>query len=114
METQFQKDLAALINQYSKENDSDTPDFILAKFLNVALENFNAAVLEREEWYGREKHVSDLPLDVPFPTEEQMPLFFDSDPIIDYDSTDNPPPNILDLRRTGDAPDVLPSTTSEK
>jgi len=115
MESQFEKDLAELINRYSKENDSDTPDFILARYLNAVLENFNAAVLDREQWYGREKHVSDLELD------GQLPLFFDSDPIIDYDSqppidydsTGNPPPNITDIRRTGDAPDVFPSTTSQ-
>jgi hypothetical protein len=113
MESQFEKDLAELINKYSKENDSDTPDFILARYLNAVLENFNAAILDREQWYGREKHVEDFQVEIPFPTEEQLPLFFDSDPIIDYDSTGNPPPNMLDTRRTGDAPDVFPSTTSE-
>jgi len=106
MESQFQKDLAALINEYYKENDSDTPDFILARYLNAVLENFNAAILDREQWYGREKHVED------FPTEEQLPLFFDSDPIIDYDSTGNPPPNLRNIPTTGDPPPVFPSITS--
>lgn len=75
MESQFQKDLTALINEYSKENDSDTPDFILARYLNAVLDNFNAAVLDREQWYGRHKHVEDLGVNPP-----------------DYDSTGNPPP----------------------
>ena len=122
MESQFEKELAELINRFSKENDSDTPDFILARYLNAVLDNFNAAVKDREQWYGREPHISDLPLDVPFPSEEQQPLFFDSDPIIDYDSqppidydsTGNPPPNITDIKRTGDKPDVFPSQTSEQ
>ena len=72
MESQFQKDLAALINEYSKENDSDTPDFILARYLNAVLDNFNAAVMDREQWYGRIKHVEDS--------------------IPEYDGTGNPPP----------------------
>ena len=61
MENQFEKDLEILINQHCKENDSDTPDFILATYLNAVLENFNAAIKQREEWYGRQKHISDLP-----------------------------------------------------
>ena len=59
--SQFEKDLTILINSYSKENDSDTPDFILATYLNAVLDNFNAAVKQREEHYGRQKHLSDLP-----------------------------------------------------
>ena len=113
METQFRKDLTELINAHSKENGSDTPDFILARYLVNVLENFDAAVKEREEWYGREPHISDLPEGVPFPTIEQVPpIDYDSEPLIDYDSTGNPPPNIIDIKRTGDKPDVFPSQTS--
>lgn len=120
METQFEKELAELINRYSKENDSDTPDFILARYLNAVLNNFNATIKDREQWYGREPHITDLPEGVPFPTEEQLPLFFDSDPIIDYnnqppidyDSTGNPPPNLTDIKSTGDKPNIMPSQIS--
>lgn len=59
MKTEFEKRLAALINEYSKENDSDTPDFILARYVNEVLKNFNAAVMDREQWYGRIQHVED-------------------------------------------------------
>jgi len=115
METNFRKELEQLVNKYSKENGSDTPDFILARYLENVLDNFDAAVKEREEWYGRQKHITDLPEDVPFPTVEQVPpIDLDAgEPFIDYDSTGNPPPNITDIRRTGDAPDEFPSTTSE-
>jgi len=106
MESQFQKDLTALINEYSKENDSDTPDFILARYLNAVLDNFNAAVMDREQWYGRERHVEDMGIKEPI-------IDYDSQPIIDYDSSGNPPPNITDIKRTGDAPDVFPSTTNQ-
>lgn len=99
MESEFKKELELLINKYSKENDSNTPDFILARYLNAVLDNFSAAVNEREQWYGRCPHLSDLP-----EAGEQ---------IIDYDSTGNPPPNILDVPRTGDKPDVMPSQTSK-
>lgn len=61
MKTQFEFRLEELINEYSMENGSDTPDFILARYLKNCLENFDAAVKEREEWYGRQKHLSDLP-----------------------------------------------------
>lgn len=60
MRSDFEKELENLINRYSKENDSNTPDFILARYLNKVLINFNAAVLDREQWYNREKHVEDI------------------------------------------------------
>ena len=74
MESQFQKELTRLINEYSKENDSDTPDFILARYLNAVLDNFNAAVMDREQWYGRIRRVED----------DYMPP--------EYDGTGKPPP----------------------
>jgi len=51
--TNFLSELEGLINKYSKENDSDTPDFILAKYLENCLNNFSEAVNAREKWYGR-------------------------------------------------------------
>lgn len=49
----FRKELEELINKHSLENGSDTPDFILAKYLEGCLENFDQAVRDREQWYGR-------------------------------------------------------------
>lgn len=51
--TDFETELTSLINRYSKENGSDTPDFILADYLEVCLENFNRTIRSRETWYGR-------------------------------------------------------------
>ena len=52
----FRKDLESLINRYSIENGSDTPDFILADYLNDCLQAFDKAVVLRHEWYiGREE-----------------------------------------------------------
>ena len=52
--TEFEKELESLINRHSMENGSDTPDFILAKFLRGCLETFNSAVARRAKWYGHE------------------------------------------------------------
>ena len=48
----FIKELQELINQHSKENASDTPDFILAQYLNNCLTNFNLALQQRSDWYS--------------------------------------------------------------
>jgi hypothetical protein len=37
----------------SQENESNTPDFILAEYLLRSLQAFNVAVVHREKWYGR-------------------------------------------------------------
>jgi hypothetical protein len=46
-------ELRSVLNRYSMENTSDTPDFILAAYLLDCLEAFAKATGRREEWYGR-------------------------------------------------------------
>ena len=41
------------LNWHSAENNSNTPDFILAQFLVTCLAAFDAAVQARSNWYGR-------------------------------------------------------------
>lgn len=53
--TQFEKELMELINKHSIENESDTPDFILAEYLYRCLKNFKITINHRENWYGRAK-----------------------------------------------------------
>lgn len=53
MDTIFQRELAALINKYSMENGSDTPDFILADYLCGCLKTFERCNQRREGWFGR-------------------------------------------------------------
>ncbi len=111
MKTQFELRLEILINQYSMENGSDTPDFILAEYLSNCLKNFDATLKQREEWYGRTPKLSDLP-----EAGEQIPIPIDLDntnPIIDYDSTGNPPLDLGKIPTTGDKPDVMPIQTSQ-
>jgi hypothetical protein len=49
----FRQELEHIINKYSKENGSDTPDFILADFLVNVLADFDRAAKARDTWYGR-------------------------------------------------------------
>lgn len=50
----FLGELEQLINKHSKENDSNTPDFILAEYLKDCLEAFGKATRGRDKWYGTE------------------------------------------------------------
>lgn len=52
-ESEFEHELYRLINRFSQENMSNTPDFILARYLVDSLEAFNNSVNAREAWYGR-------------------------------------------------------------
>lgn len=52
MESAFEKDLGHLLNKHSAENESGTPDFILAMFLNAQLELFNQTIKNRAVWRG--------------------------------------------------------------
>ena len=45
--------LTELINSESREQDSDTPDFILAEYMINCLEAFELASNRREVHYGR-------------------------------------------------------------
>ena len=49
----FISDLEFCINRHSLENASNTPDFILAGFLENCLRAWNQAVQQRETHYGR-------------------------------------------------------------
>lgn len=54
MSPEFVKELAELINRHSVENGSNTPDFILARYLAAHIVTYNATINAREEWYGRD------------------------------------------------------------
>jgi hypothetical protein len=59
----FGEELRSLLNRCSAENGSDTPDFILAEYLESCLRNWDRAVCAREKWYGREP----VPCEAPCP-----------------------------------------------
>lgn len=50
--SEFEKELTKLINKYSLESGSDTPDYLLAEYLVGCLETFNDTVQRRSDWAG--------------------------------------------------------------
>ena len=60
IESQFEYELYLLINRFSQENMSNTPDFILARYLVDSLSAFNNSVNAREAWYGRNHTLNNL------------------------------------------------------
>ena len=57
----FREELESLINKHSIENGSDTPDFLLAGFLEDSLAAFDRATIRREAWYGRRTLKTEAP-----------------------------------------------------
>lgn len=53
----FGKELESLINRYSMEAGSNTPDYILVEFLKTSLENYHTATRLRDNWYGGKRSV---------------------------------------------------------
>lgn len=53
--TEFRQKLQELINQHSMENGSNTPDFILAEYLDDCLQVFDKAMFRRSKWYKGEE-----------------------------------------------------------
>ena len=53
----LEQEIAYVLNRFGAENRSNTPDFILAKYLLGCLDAFNIAVDAREDHYGRPSHV---------------------------------------------------------
>jgi hypothetical protein len=49
--TNFFHELRSLLNKYSSEARSDTPDFVLAEFLLKTLDAFNGATRTRDNWF---------------------------------------------------------------
>ena len=52
------EDIQSVINRHSAENNSNTPDFILAQYLEQCLAAFDTAVQQRETYYGRDARPS--------------------------------------------------------
>jgi hypothetical protein len=63
----FRDCLTLLINDFSKENGSATPDYILAQYLCDCLAAFDKAVIERTAWYAPPQDDSTQPAGGPTP-----------------------------------------------
>lgn len=59
-EPTIKNELTALLNRYSAESPSGTPDFILADLLIGVLREFNEAVSRRSEWRGESVELPSL------------------------------------------------------
>lgn len=57
----LENELRALLNRVSRENVSNTPDFVLAQFILGCLAAFETATQQRETWYGRDASPSAPP-----------------------------------------------------
>lgn len=57
----FREEIENTINRNSKEQASNTPDYILAQYLEACLAAFDVAVQQRETWYGRDARPSQIP-----------------------------------------------------
>ncbi len=49
----LRKEIKSILNKYSQENRSNTPDFMLADFMLGCLNVYENTISAREKWYGR-------------------------------------------------------------
>jgi len=56
----FRKELETLLNKNCQENISDTPDFILAKYLVDCLAAFDQATIRRTAWYNKPSGITEI------------------------------------------------------
>ena len=49
----FRRELTAVLNKYSLENGSNTPDYMLADYLIECLRALDTTLRARARWYGR-------------------------------------------------------------
>lgn len=52
-QSDFEKELTALLNKHNQENASNTPDYILAQYLTNCLAAWNSATQQRDTHQGR-------------------------------------------------------------
>jgi hypothetical protein len=84
----FEKALEQLINCHSIENESNTPDFILAEYIRGCLDTFRNTVNKRDKWYGIRatgtsiQHITQpccLDMSGPDPNDQFRPKCIDGD-----------------------------------
>lgn len=49
----LKKEIAGLLNKYSQENRSNTPDYMLADFMLGCLNVYENTIRSRTEWFER-------------------------------------------------------------
>jgi hypothetical protein len=67
-EARFVEELEVLVNRYSMEVGSNTPDFVLAQYIRQCLEAFDNSVRARDKWYGFWDRDKERPLKIGRPS----------------------------------------------
>ena len=67
----LREELSQLLNRHCAENTSNTPDYILAMYLEASLLAFDTAVQQRETWYGRDSRPTERGFDISTLSERQ-------------------------------------------
>lgn len=50
----FEEDLRSLLNIHNIDTVTDTPDYILARYVVASLKAYRFTVEDRDYWYGKE------------------------------------------------------------
>jgi hypothetical protein len=78
----FLEELVILINKHNIEKGSDTPDYILADYLNHCITVLDGTIKERSRWYGHEQSENSIQSEMRFhpPTDTLVnsPVMFDA------------------------------------
>ena len=61
--SELAEEFAKVINRSSRENISNTPDFIIGEFLESVLVALEEAINKRDSWYGKKLEISMVELD---------------------------------------------------
>lgn len=56
-DTMLRSEISSVLNRYSKEGGSGTPDFILARYLLGCLELFDHTTRARDKWWSFEAKI---------------------------------------------------------
>lgn len=57
---ELKREVAAVLNKYSQENRSNTPDYMLANFMLGCLNVYENTISAREVWFGRPDPFADI------------------------------------------------------
>lgn len=68
---ELKKEIETILNKASRENESNTPDFILAEYMMQCLNAAENLINNRESWYGRSAP-QDKPKEMNEPLDEKF------------------------------------------
>ncbi len=112
MSAELRDEIAQVLNRYSRENRSDTPDHLLAEFVLDSLDAFDRVVRMRESWYGRVlRYGNDVP--APLQLVHNDPLQI-ADPVPSRDADLDPPIPVDQLKFIAEVRDEEPPVEEDR